>query len=341
MMKYLKPIILLLLTLSCGYTFGQTKKYILVLAKAEKKMLVLDYTTLNKIAAIPVGDDPHEVVTTPDGALAYVSVPVMNNNGHEIDVLDLKTLQPLKVIDTRPFYIPHGLVYQPGKLWFTAQGSKSVAVYNTITNQIEQVFGTGQDFTHLLSVSKSGKRFYTTNVESGTLSIYEQKTLPPYLPPTGVLPANAKPRTEWRQTLVPVGVGAEGFDIDKEEHELWTARPDGKIVVVDLNQQKIKKTIDTHVAGLHRLKITPDEKTVCVVSVKTGELLYYNKKSYRLEQKDHVGQGAGIFMDAASNRMFISCTPNNYVSVIDLISRKVIQKLDVGRPDGITAVEVF
>lgn len=114
------------------------------------------------------------------------------------------------------------------------------------------------------------------------------------MPPTGVLPANAKPRTEWRQTIVPVGAGAEGFAIDKESHELWTARPDGNIVVVDLDKQKVKKTIDTHVAGLHRLKITPDGKTVCVVSVKTGELLYYNKKSCQLAQKDHIGQGRAL-----------------------------------------------
>ena len=54
-----------------------------------------------------------------------------------------------------------------------------------------------------------------------------------------------------------------------------------------------------------------------------------------------LGQGAGIFIDEESNRMFISCTPNNYVSVIDLTSRKVIKKLEVGRPDGLTAVKVL
>ena len=78
-------------------------------------MLVLDYVSLNRVATILVGDDPHEVVTAPDGSLAYVSIPIMNGNGHEIDVLDLKTLQPLKVIDTRPFYIP--------MVWFTSQGN--------------------------------------------------------------------------------------------------------------------------------------------------------------------------------------------------------------------------
>jgi DNA-binding beta-propeller fold protein YncE len=264
----------------------------------------------------------------------------MNGNGHEIDVLDLKSLKPQKVIDTKPFYIPHGLAYQKDKLWFTAQGSKSVAIYNTKEDQIKQVFGTGQDFTHLLYVTPDGRRFYTTNVESGTVSIYHIEDLPPYMRPTGVLPANAKPRLEWRQTLVNVGVGSEGFDVSADGKELWTARPDGHIVVVDLDKKTVKADIDAKVLGLHRLKITPDGKTVCIVSVKTGDLLYYNRKSHQLEQRDHVGQGAGIFMDKESNRMFISCTPNSYVVVIDLATREEIKRLNIGRPDGITAVRV-
>lgn len=51
----------------------------------------------------------------------------------------------------------------------------------------------------------------------------------------------------------------------------------------------------------------------------------------------NIGQGAGIFMDAPSNRMFISCTPNNYISVIDLTTRKEIKKINIARPDGITS----
>lgn len=160
------------------------------------------------------------------------------------------------------------------------------------------------------------------------------------MPPTFVLPVNAKDRVEWRQTLVNVGVGAEGFDVTTDGKELWTARPDGHIVVVDLVNKKVKSTINTHVLGLHRIKITPDGKTICVVSVKTGDLLYYSAATHQLEHKENIGQGAGIYMDKRMNRMFVSCTPNNYVYVIDLATRKEIKKIDVGRPDGITSVEV-
>ncbi|MFT3980162.1 MAG: YncE family protein [Ferruginibacter sp.] len=333
-----------LLLTSCMLAFfsvaAQSKKYVLILAKGEQKMVVLDYESLDSITKIPVGEDPHEVVTNDSGTLAYVSVPILNGKGHEINIINLQTLQPEKSFDTKPLYTPHGLAYINDKLWFTAQGSKAVGIYNPHSGQTEQVLGTGQDFTHLIYVKPDGSTFYSTNVESGTVSIYEKKEIPPYMPPTGVLPANAKPRTEWRQTLVNVGFGAEGFDLSPDGKELWTARPDGHIIIVDTEAKKVKAGINTNTPGFHRLKFTPDGKTVCIVSVKTGDLLYYNSRTRQQEQKVHIGQSAGIYMDAPSNRMFISCTPNNDVVVIDLASRKEIRRLAISRPDGITAVVV-
>ncbi len=261
----------------------------------------------------------------------------MNAGGHEINVINLQTLEPEQSIDTRPFTIPHGLVFRNDSLWFTAQGSKNVVIYDIKGNKAVQALGTGQDFTHLIYLNNSGKTFYTTNVESGTLSIYENKEIPPYMPPTGVQPPNVKPRNDWRQTLLDVGLGAEGFDVSPDENELWAARPDGMLVIVDLEKKEVKQEIKTSVQGLHRLKITPDGKTVCIVSVKTGDLIFYNRETFQLEKKMHIGQGAGIYIDN-DNRMFISCTPNNYISVIDLKTRIEIKRLPIERPDGITSV---
>lgn len=318
--------------------FGQQHDYVLALSKQAQKVIFYDYETLDSITAIEVGADPHEIVINQEGSLAYISKPSMKQGGHEIAVIDLQHLKFDHMIDVNPFKIPHGLVYQDHKLWFTAQGSKVVGIYDTENEKVESVFGTGEDFTHLLYVSKDGKRFYTTNVESGTLSIYQEKEIPPYMPPTGVLPAGAKPRTEWRQTLLDVGFGAEGFDVTANEDELWTARPDGHILIIDLKQQIIKADINPKVEGLHRLKITPDGKTVCIVSVKTGDLLYYDIKTHQLQQKIHIGRGAGIYMDKKSNRMFVSCTPDNYIVVIDLNTLKEINRIPIGRPDGVICI---
>ncbi|SEO83404.1 DNA-binding beta-propeller fold protein YncE [Mucilaginibacter gossypiicola] len=336
----MKLLLTLLLVFTGLFAIAQDKQYVLLLSKGEHKMWVLDYKTLEPVNKIPVGEDPHEIELSTDNSIAYVSNAVIAGTGHVINVIDLKKMQPVKDIDTQPFYVPHGMAYHNDTLWYTAQGSKAVVAYDVKQDKPVRVLGTGQDFTHLMRMTADGNTFYTTNVESGTISIFERKLIPPYMPPTGVLPANAKKRIEWRQTLVNVGVGAEGFDITADGKDLWTARPDGHIVIVDLVNKKVKATIDTHVPGLHRIGITPDGKTVCVVSVKTGDLLYYNRITQQLEQKENMGQGAGIYMDKAMNRMFVSCTPNNYVYVIDLNTRKEIKRIAIGRPDGITSVIV-
>lgn len=321
---------------NCNPSFSQDQSLLLALSKSTGSLVLYDYHTLDSITSIPVGEDPHEIVINSDGSKAYVSRPEMTKKGHHISVVNLLTRQAESPIDTYPFLIPHGLVFRDEKLWFTAQGSKAVAVYDLNSNVIEQVFGTGQDFTHLLQLDDNNDRFYTTNVESGTLSIYENKEIPPYLPPTGVLPPNAKPRVEWRQTLLDLGLGVEGFDISPTGDELWAARPDGHIVIVGLKSKNIIEDIDSEVLGLHRLAFTPDGKKVAIVSVRTGDLLFYDAKTRLLETQINIGRGAGIFMDKEKNRMFVSCTPDNEIVVIDLDSKQIIKKIEIGRPDGVT-----
>ncbi|MFP3594165.1 YncE family protein [Chryseobacterium sp. SIMBA_038] len=335
----MKILILFFSILISNFASAQTK-YILALSKADRKMVVLNYNTLEIIAKIPVGEDPHEVITSDDGSVAYVANTV-NGTAHEINVIDLKTFKPIKNIDTRPLYGSHGLAYVKDKLWFTAQGSKAVGRYDIKEDKLEWSMGTGQNITHLLYVTPDAEHFYTTNVESGTVSIFDHVLLQPTMPPTGVLPPNAKPRWDWIQTLVNVGKGAEGFDVSLDGKELWTARPDGHIVIVNLEKREVKADIDAKVLGLHRLKFTPDGKYVCIVSVKTGELLFYDSKTRKEIKRINAGQGAAMLMDKEKNRLFMSCTPNNSVSVIDLNTMEVIKKLDIGgRPDGLTVAEL-
>lgn len=310
------------------------KRYLLATSKTNHTLTVVDPATLKIITKIPVGPNPHEVVVSPDGKTAYVSNPG-NSNLHEINVVDLTTFKRLPDIDTAPFLGPHGMAYLDGKLWFTAQGSKAVARYDVASAKIDLALGTGQDVTHLIYVTPDNKKFYTTNVESGTVSIFENKLVQPTVPPTGVLPPGAKPHVDWAQTLVNIGKGAEGFDISTDGKTLWTATPEGIITIVDLDAKKIADTIDTGVKGLHRLKFTPDGKFVAVVSVRTGDLLFYDAATKKEIKRIKTGQGAGLLMDAIGNRLFIACSPNDYISIIDLKTMEVSGKLDVGgRPDG-------
>lgn len=307
----------------------------MAVSKTDHMLSIIDPATLGIIRRVPIGSDPHEVVASTDGKTAYVS-NTGYGSAHELNIIDLSGRTAPHSFDTWPLLGPHGMTYLDGKLWFTAQGSKAIARYSPDSGRIEWIMGTGQNTTHMMYVSPDGKRICTTNVESGTVSIFEYVLLQPTVPPTGVLPAGAKPHMDWVQTIIPVGKGAEGFDVSPDGKELWTAKPDGRIAIVDVTQQKLMADMDAHIPGAHRLKFTPDGKRVYIVSVKTGDVAVYDAASRKEIKRLQTGRGAAMLMDAVGKRLFISCTPDNYIAIIDLERMEVSGRLDVGgRPDGL------
>jgi YVTN family beta-propeller protein len=303
----------------------------LALSKKDHTLAIVNSVTLKVIARVPVGPDPHEVVASYDGKTAYVS----NTGGGlstEINVIDLVAQKALPNIDTRPLTGPHGLMFADGKLWFSAEGTKSVGRYDPTTGKLDWSMGTGQDRTHMVYVTGDGKKIYTTNVNAGTVSILADTLLP--APPF----PGAQPRRDWIQTVIPVSVGSEGFDVTPDGRQLWTVSGgDGKVSVIDLVSKKLAFAIDAKVLGANRLKFTPDGKRVLISSLRTGDLFVYDVASRKELKRVNFGHGgAGIEVDADGSRAFVGCTPDNYVAVIDLKTLEVISHIDVGGgPDGL------
>lgn len=312
---------------------------LLIISKTDHVVEVRDPVSYAVRKRISVGPDPHEIEVSPDGRTAYVSNPGYGAF-HEIDVLDIGQGKALAAIDTLPLLGPHGLALVDNRLWFTAQGSKAVGRLDPATGRVEWAMGTGQDTTHMIHVGSDGQRVYTTNVGSGNVSILERKLVAPAMPPTGVMPAGARPRMDWVQTLVPVGEGAEGFDVSPNGRELWTVTPAGVISIIDTGARAVAATIDSGMAGAHRIKFTPDGRRVMVVSVKTGAVAIYEASTRALVKTFQTGRGAGIYMDAYHHRALVSCTPDNFVAVIDLDTLEEIRRIPVGRPDGMAIAQV-
>jgi DNA-binding beta-propeller fold protein YncE len=311
------------------------KRSLLILSKTNHTLAIVDPASLKVLQRVPVGPDPHEVVASPDGRTAYVS-NTGSGSFHELSVIDLTAQKALPGIDTAPLLGPHGLAFVGGKVWFTAQGSKSIGRYDPATARVDWAMGTGQDRTHMLHVTADEKKIYTTNVDSSTVSILENLLLPPPVPATGVLPPGAQPRMDWVQTVIPVAQNSEGFDVSPDGRELWTASPTGALSIIDLAAKKVTTTLDAKLPGALRMQFTPDSRRVLMVSVRTGDLVVYDASSREEIKRLNIGRGAAILMDAEGARAFVSCTPDNYVAVIDLETLEVTGRLDVGgRPDGL------
>jgi YVTN family beta-propeller protein len=334
---YLKRVIaisFLLLTLvyDCSAQ-SAPKRTLLALSKGDHILAIIDPGTLKVIARVPVGSDPHEVVASADGKTAYVSI-YGGGSLHEINVIDLVAQKSLPTIDTKPLSGPHGLTFVGGKVWFSAEGSKAVGRYDPATGKFDWAMGTGQDRTHMIYVTDDGKRVYTTNVSSATVSILIDSLIKPRPNPAGFTPPAHQ---DWVQTVIPVGKGSEGFDVSPDGRELWTAgAEDGTITIIGLASKKVLSTIDAKVLGANRLKFTPDGRRVLITSLRTGDLFIYDAVSHKELKRLSTGHGAaGILIDDDGSRAFIGCTGDNYVAVVDLTKLEVTGHIDVRGADGL------
>lgn len=347
--------ILLLLLIGASFLNAQTtpKEALLALSKRDHTLAIVDPTRLKILAKVPVGNDPHEVIASTDGRVAFVS----NYGGgayNTLAVIDLVQQKPLPQVDLGALRGPHGLDFAGGKVWFTAEAAKAIGSYDPTTGKIDWILGTGQNRTHMILVSEDLKRIVTTNVGSGTVSIIEkvpprtpgpppgapagasgnQEATPPQMPrgPTG------PPGGDWDETVVRVGNGSEGFDVSPDGKEIWVANAqDGTISILDSAARKVTDTLATNVHGANRLKFTPDGKWVLVSSLRLADLVVLDAVTRKEIKQIKLGHGAaGIVMQPDGSRAFVACSPDNDVAVIDLKSLEVVSRIDVGlEPDGL------
>ena len=320
--------VILLFGLMAQQSIAQSKT-LLALSKTEHNLSVVDPSTFKVLARMPVGVDPHEVIASADGEMAYVTI-YGGGAFHEINVLDLVNKKPLKSIDTRPLFGPHGIVFERNKIWFSAEGSKAVGSIDISNDKLDWSMGTGQDRTHMIYVTSDAKSIYTANMSSGSVSILTGSM---FTPPNG-----SPAREEWTQILVPVSKGSEGFDVSPDGKELWTAASeDGMISIINLAEKKLDAKIDGKVIGANRLKFTPDGKMALVSSLRTGELTIFDVKTRTEKKRIKLGKGAaGILVDTDGSRVFVACSADNNIAVIDLKTFEVIQRFEVGgNPDGL------
>ena len=346
--------LLIVVGLITSAAFAQTSgTLLLALSKSDKTVAIVDPATQKVLARVASGPDPHEIIASADGKLAFIS----NYGGSDsslntISVVDLSARKALPPIDLGALHSAHGLAFAGGRLYFTAETNKVIGRYDPATQRIDWVLGTGQDRTHMVDVSKSLDRIITSNVNSATISVIEQVSQPnggfgpppggPGGSPPGAPPQGpGGPRLTWEVTNIPAGRGVEGFDVSPDGKQIWAANArDATVTIIDVATKKVAETLPVPVKGANRLKFTPDGKLVLIsaLGARPGDnsLVVLDAATHRdVKHLDLGGGSAGILIAPDGSRAYVAVTSANKIAIIDLKTLQVTGQIDAGKqPDG-------
>lgn len=292
---------------------------LLVLLRNASALAIVDPASGNVLGRVPVGKDPHEVAVTPDGKMAFVASP-----GVGISVIDVPAMKELRRIDTGTLSAPHDVLFAGGKLYFTAEGYKTIGRYDPAANKIDWMLGIGQDGTHMMVLAKDMSTMWVPNRGSNSVSVIEGVTAGP---------------PKWRITAIPVpGKTPEGLDLSPDGRELWTAtRGDGGVVIVDTASRKVAQSFNLKLTDANRLKFAPDGK-VLILDGGTGTLVILDAASRKEIKRLKVAPGdsgdGGIFVMPDGSRAYLGLRDDHSVVVVDLKTLEIANRWPMGPNSG-------
>jgi YVTN family beta-propeller protein len=301
-----------------------TTGLLLVLEKEDQSLAFVDPDQLKVVGRVNAGEDPHEIVASPDGRVAYISnYGAFSQPLHNLSVVDLIDRKSLPAIELGALLAPHGLTLVNGRVYFTAEGSKAIGRYDPRNGRVDWTLGLGQNRTHMLVVNQDESRIFTSNVNSDTISILDRD--------------KNGDASGWTEAIIGVGKGPEGFDVSPHGKELWASNShDGTVSIIDVASKKVTQTLPVHTKMANRLKFTPDGKLVLISDLRSGDLIVIDAASRKEIKRIPLGHGAaGILVAPDDSRVYVAVSPDNNIAVIDLKSLAVAGRIPTGRgPDG-------
>jgi len=292
---------------------------LLVLLRNASALAFVDPASGKILGRVPVGKDPHEVAVTPDGRTAFVASP-----GVGISVIDVPAMKELRRIDTGTLSAPHDVLFAGGKLYFTAEGYKTIGRYDPAANKIEWMLGIGQDGTHMMTLARDMTTMWVPNRGSNSVSVIDGVSAGP---------------PKWRITAIPLpGKTPEGIDLSPDGRELWAAtRGDGGVSIIDTASRKVIQSFNLGLTDANRLKFTPDGK-VLILDGGTGRLSILDAASRKEIKRLQVAPGdsgdGGVYIMPDGSRAYLGLRDDHSVVGVDLKTLEIASRWSMGPDSG-------
>ena len=297
---------------------------------------VLDAASFKKIAAVPVGREPHNVQISPDGKLAWVTnsgeqgMPGMGKGGHaamssggEVWAIDTESHAVVAKIPVGK-HPAHVVLTPDGRFaYVTNGGENTVSVVDTEARRVAATIPVGA-YPHGIRISPDGHEAYVANLKGGTVSVID-----------------IREKKEVAQIPVGKGPAQTGF------------APDGRLAFVSLSQENkvalidpaARKVLKKIAVGTVPIQVyaTPDSKMLLVANQGTKQkpgntVSLIDLTDSKVVNTVRTGPGAhGVVVDREGRYAYVSNIYENSVSVLDVKAAKVVASVRVGEgPNGIS-----
>ena len=258
---------------------------------------------------------------------------VRGNPGNTLTLIDVFRAVVARTIDLGTYQRPHGMRFLPGDtvLAVTSEVSQAVLLVDLRQDRVMRALPTRGRVSHMLAMTASGDRLFTTNIADGTVSVIDPAS-------------SAEPRT------IRVAKVTEGIAATPDGSRLWVgSNQDSIVVVVDPSGTAAPDTLRDF--GLpYRLAVTADGRVAVVTDPVRAQVRIFDAVTRRQRfvidvPRDSIVATAevpgspspeGVALSPDGRWAFVTLQGRNRVAWIDLEHGTIVRLAPTGTwSDGI------
>ena len=295
---------------------------LLVANKGDNSLGIIDPVAGKQIAEISeAGITGHEVTASRDGRLAYV--PIYGNSGvgqpgtdgSNMVIIDIAARKVVGNVDFGKGVRPHCPLFGPknGLLYVSTELDKSITIIDPNTLKIIGSVPTGQEESHMFTITRDGRRAYTANVGPGTVSVLDldaRKTL----------------------TVIPIAKQIQRISLSVDDKLVFTSdvtKP--QLAVIDTATNKLKTWIPMPGLGYGSAP-TPDGKWLVIALPLVSKVAAIDLKTMQVAHTiDVPAKPQEVLIAPDGQTAYVSCDQSAKVAVINIADWAVKGTIDAGK----------
>ena len=311
-----------ILALACTPLGGIAQTGTLIITnKSFATATLIDVASGAVLATLPTGQGPHEVVVSRDGSVAVVTDYGAQVAGSSLTVIDVPGRRVARTITLGEYRRPHGIVMLPGDslVAVTSEVNGAVLIVHVTRGEIVRAVPTTQRGSHMVGVAGDGRRAWTGNIGSNTVSELD-------------LVSGTFVRT------IDVPAQPEAINVTPDGREVWVgSNATGTVSVIDVATAAVTPAA-TGLGWPYRVAYAPDTALVLLPDLRGETLRFVDRKTraerHRLALPGTAPQGIVIAPDG--RHAFLSFSARGVVAVIDIAQHRVVREIAAGEtPDGV------